>query len=328
MGIYINSGKFPNIYTTESYLVEPNNQTDYKLNYLEELLKNQTEANNKLHISLTKFQRSQNNWNENHLQKWGNLNQQFSTLKKFQQEQQLMDEQLSERLKQIEVKQAAIGENLTDTSQFHLKIEEQVSSFNSRQMEMNKSMIKLGEKSNEMVSRQEKASQDHQTVKKKMEQLLNKTKEFENQQLTLQEAVTNSQQHQVDVIEKINSFHSVQDELIKRIENLYIENQGMATILKELELMNTTVMKQNDEMVQVTSKIEDNLDGQGQLYRKIAHQITTLEETQKNFLNRVDQHEGLMEKMLLQLEHLKSIIFERTNEIEVKVEKFYETTNY
>ena len=55
--------------------------------------------------------------------------------------------------------------------------------------------------------------------------------------------------------------------------------------------------------------------------------INNMEETQNKLANRVESQEGLMEKVLRQIDHLRSILYERTNFLDEKIEKAYEYFN-
>ena len=61
--------------------------------------------------------------------------------------------------------------------------------------------------------------------------------------------------------------------------------------------------------------------------KTMADQIANIEETQNKLSTRVESQEGLMEKVLRQIDHLRSILYERTSFLDGKIEKVYEYSN-
>ena len=303
LGIYINSGKFPKIYTNETHLIEPN-QTEYKMNDFVEMLGNQRETNKKLQASLANFQRSQNHWNDHYLQKWEIVDQQFSNINKLHLEHKFFEEQLAQRLKNIEINHSTIQKYLSATEQLQLTMKEQVNLLNTRQTEMNSHMKLFDGRYNEISKQQKQTKLVNGTLNKKIDQLLKKNDEFEKQQVSLLETVTKNEEHQVIIMEKINSLDHKQNEITHHLENVVDENQDLSKIVMELQVMNTAETKKSEELASVTTKIETQLEDHSDLFRQFSQHIANLEEIQKEYFTRFDQYEGLIEKVILHLEHL------------------------
>lgn len=68
-------------------------------------------------------------------------------------------------------------------------------------------------------------------------------------------------------------------------------------------------------------KLEERIQAHSEHNQQLVHQMTFIEEAQKDVLDRVDNNEGLIEKVMRQIDHLRSILFERTNDLEEKIEK-------
>jgi hypothetical protein len=76
---------------------------------------------------------------------------------------------------------------------------------------------------------------------------------------------------------------------------------------------------------EIAVKVSEQLDHQRQLSDQILHQ----EDAQKIVITRLDNQEGITEKMARQLDHLRSILYERTNFLTEKIENSYTmTTSY
>ena len=67
----------------------------------------------------------------------------------------------------------------------------------------------------------------------------------------------------------------------------------------------------------------NKVNEQNQFRQIINEQFNNLEDGQKELTIRVDNQEGLMEKILRQIDHVRTSLFERTSFLEEKMEKIY-----
>ncbi|MEH7013844.1 hypothetical protein V7087_24050 [Neobacillus niacini] len=71
------------------------------------------------------------------------------------------------------------------------------------------------------------------------------------------------------------------------------------------------------------------LKTQEELQKQLSEKISKQEEFQTGVLNRLDQQEALTEKIARQINHIRSILFERTNYLAEKIDEGYKlTTSY
>ncbi|WP_045516418.1 hypothetical protein [Neobacillus niacini] len=69
------------------------------------------------------------------------------------------------------------------------------------------------------------------------------------------------------------------------------------------------------------------LKTQEELQKQLSEKISKQEEFQTGVLNRLDQQEALTEKIARQLNHIRSILFERTNYLAEKIDEGYKLTS-
>jgi hypothetical protein len=69
------------------------------------------------------------------------------------------------------------------------------------------------------------------------------------------------------------------------------------------------------------------LKTQEELQKQLSEKISKQEEFQTGVLNRLDQQEALTEKIFRQLNHIRSILFERTNYLAEKIDEGYKITS-
>jgi hypothetical protein len=107
-------------------------------------------------------------------------------------------------------------------------------------------------------------------------------------------------QHQEEI--QINQWHSVADQL-----------KDLKTRLERYEDANHQLVRQMNE--------------QFELQKEVAEKMTKQEEFQGGVLQRLDIQEALMDKISRQLQHIRSILFERTNYLATKIDDGYKITS-
>nr|WP_263328260.1 hypothetical protein [Neobacillus sp. Marseille-Q6967] len=90
--------------------------------------------------------------------------------------------------------------------------------------------------------------------------------------------------------------------------------------LKSLDDKNTNLQASNK---QLTSQIDEQLEWQKSMTEKFLKQ----EDFQAEVLSRLDKQEALTEKIFRQINHIRSILFERTNYLAEKIDEGYKLTS-
>ena len=85
----------------------------------------------------------------------------------------------------------------------------------------------------------------------------------------------------------------------------------------------------DDKQQEFHQMLEDEHVVSQEFKEQIAKQILQQEDVQQAFMSRLDNQEGMTEKMVRQLDHLRSMLYERTNFLTEKIENSYTmTTSY
>ncbi|MDQ6597448.1 hypothetical protein E2K98_06635 [Bacillus salipaludis] len=118
--------------------------------------------------------------------------------------------------------------------------------------------------------------------------------------------------------------HNKFPELYKNTESIqepnqqFSRNDALADLLeeqkKELERMFNHVMKTMDEK---NVNLRTDIEHDEQMMMDMLNQVLT----------RLDRQEALTEKILRQINHIRSILFERTNYLATKIEDGYKVTS-
>ena len=133
--------------------------------------------------------------------------------------------------------------------------------------------------------------------------------EFENQLVQRLETLDKKNSHLQEIVERENP---VTKPILEEINSLNNSNREMADRLKENEACNQGLSAQLNEQMN--------------LQKEITEKLSIHEERQVDVLKRLDKQEALTEKISRQLNHIRSIIFERTNYLAMKLEDGYKLT--
>lgn len=130
-------------------------------------------------------------------------------------------------------------------------------------------------------------------------QVLMWLKSLDDKNINLQTTMENELSIKKAIIDQINSLSESTHEIAARLQ-------------------------QNEEASQ---KLSLQLNEQLGLQKYVAEKLTNQEEFQTDVLNRLDSQEALTEKILCQINHIRSILFERTNYLATKIDEGYKVTS-
>ena len=152
-------------------------------------------------------------------------------------------------------------------------------------------------------------------------QVIDWLEKIEDQNNIIQKTINYDRHFHNDLLQQVNTISQSQKEMVSHILSVEDEQKQVVKILADYTSMNEAFFSRLEQVLSANEKIEGYMEEQSTLNHQMVDQMTSIEVAQKDVLSRVDNHEGLMEKILRQVDHLRSILFERTNFIEEKVEK-------
>ncbi|MFP3919671.1 hypothetical protein U5N28_17860 [Lysinibacillus telephonicus] len=158
-------------------------------------------------------------------------------------------------------------------------------------------------------------------------QVKNSIVKVEAQNLKFEQILNHEQQINDSLSNQVNSISNSQKEIVKNHALMEDKQREVIELLKELAVINEAMMKRIEQVAFMNEQMKEKLDEQYQLNDQMVSQVSYIEESQKDVLNRVDCNEGLMEKIIRQIDHLRTILFERSNFIEEKIEKVYQNSS-
>ena len=127
------------------------------------------------------------------------------------------------------------------------------------------------------------------------------------------------EQHQANV-SLINAINEIKHQFLNQ-EVIQANNWGK--IANQLNEISTSHQKHTE----YEELIIHLLKTQEELQKQLSEKISKQEEFQTGVLTRLDQQEALTEKISRQLNHIRSILFERTNYLAEKIDEGYKITS-
>ncbi|MCM3569574.1 hypothetical protein [Neobacillus mesonae] len=129
-----------------------------------------------------------------------------------------------------------------------------------------------------------------------------------------------------------------EQQIIQFLQTLKEKNIHFEKALEDEALIKENMLEKVNELSESLQEMKQRLEVQDKTNQQMTKQIDEQLEIQKNtaakqeefqgeVLQRLDNQEALTEKMLRQLNHIRSIIFERTNFLASKIEDGYKLTS-
>lgn len=164
---------------------------------------------------------------------------------------------------------------------------------------------------------------EQQEIKMLLEQMEHVGKTYTELEQKLDE-LTGTNQKMTD---RLDQQTTVNEEMISRLDQHQDLQEEISQQLDQFTLVTDEVMNRLKQLGGSHEEVMSKMDEHHDLQQTMANQVSTIEETQKDLIDRVEGQEGVMDKLMRQVHHLRSILYERTNFLEEKMEKAYEQFN-
>ena len=161
----------------------------------------------------------------------------------------------------------------------------------------------------------------------------------QEQALTHQSKKIGNQSYKID---ELNFQHEeFENQIVNWMKKLEAENRNQQVVLADSLLVEreftdkiNAVSQSNQEIVNELGKhglihetLSLKMDEQSSLQKKIFIQLSQQDNNQNEMIKRLESQEALTEKMLRQIDHFRSILFERTHYLAEKIENGYNVTS-
>ncbi|MDC3417140.1 hypothetical protein [Aquibacillus salsiterrae] len=159
---------------------------------------------------------------------------------------------------------------------------------------------------------------------------INEQNQWQAMEEQLQKLANNQQKDKAFQQDALVRFNELTEQQKNLQHNLAASENTKSTILQELGQLHETNNQMLHQLESVESKSEEQLAMINQLIdtnQQLTKQLEQQSKTNERIDERLDNQEALMEKALRQLEHFRSIIFERSSDLAEKIEENYKATS-
>ena len=169
----------------------------------------------------------------------------------------------------------------------------------------------------------------HREHEKLEKQILSWLQRLENKQSNLLTLIQNEQRDKKELTAQLQTISNTQVEVLNELNELVKAKEGIQERLEIISSIKDEIMSQFQLVNSTNEQILNKIDEQTVHQHQVADKLTKLEDTQQEVLTRVDGQEGIIDKIIHQIDHVRFVLFERTNYLEEKMEKVYEqAVNY
>lgn len=116
-------------------------------------------------------------------------------------------------------------------------------------------------------------------------------------------------------------------ELMEKVNHLRQSMEEMASRLEKNEMTNQQLLQHMNQQLQLQKETAHKINEQEELHKRVSEKLDEQEALQTQVLTRLDTQEALVDKITHQLNHIRSILFERTNYLAGKIEDGYRVTS-
>ena len=259
MGLFMKDDEHLGVFKNNGRLID-NNQTDFRSNYLSDMISDQQAANQLIHRAIQSLKNTQSHSNQRHIQEWETVDKQLNELKELHIQHEQIEKQVTDWLEKLAAKQDKLQMMLAD-----------------EQLEVKNVSNQINE-----------IDQSQKAFDLQLKQIVGTNKKIEK---------------------RLSRYNTTTNKIVKQLNHYHIANADIVQRLDQYEK---------------TANQLDQTETQHTLQQTIANQTDLIEQAQNELINRLESQERLIEQVSRQIDHLRTILYERTNFSDEKTEKAYE----
>ena len=134
---------------------------------------------------------------------------------------------------------------------------------------------------------------------------------------------------QLDTLDEKNTdlISLLAESILKQINHLTQSNKEISNRIEKTEAAKEQLFMGLTEQRVFQKEVVDRLANHEEIQKAVIEKLAHQEEFQTEVLRRLDSQEALTEKIFRQINHIRSILFERTNDLATKIEDGYKLTS-
>lgn len=183
-----------------------------------------------------------------------------------------------------------------------------------QQGRVNKSLIRSTHALNSLYKQQENTQASQwEEIGSQLHELKESNLQYEKFKGQAMERLTMLDNNNIKLQRIMENDDLLKQEIINQVDEINKSNKDILTELNKRELDNKQLAMQINEL--------------HDLQKHVSSQITKQDNSQDEVLGRLEKQEALMEKTLRQINHFRSVLYERTNYLAERIEDSYNLTS-
>lgn len=166
----------------------------------------------------------------------------------------------------------------------------------------------------------------HQTQEIKIDRILQEQQQQKEQSDFFLEKVDNHEKTNENILHSLQEIKNNHHQMNDSLKNEQLLNQA---ILDQLSFQDHQLRNTNNQLenyVTLAEQLSEQLINQGLLLKEMEQKLQVQDVYHSTVMSKLDKQDAINEKIIRQLDHLKSIVYERVNLIVEKVENSYQST--
>jgi hypothetical protein len=121
--------------------------------------------------------------------------------------------------------------------------------------------------------------------------------------------------------------HDLDIQIIEQLKILEEKYKTIHSLMEKETKLNLEILTRLENQEKLNQQLSDQIEEQTKLEKNMTEKMAQQESYQTEILTRIDKQEALTEKLARQINHIRSILFERTNFLAEKIEDGYKLTS-
>ena len=340
MGLFVNRDQ-PSLFMNKN--IDHSNQKEYKINLLNEVMEEQRTLNRLFKQAIIEFSNTQQQLSRQQFRQWNAIQQQLKELKeiegkhnvietKMNTQYQQLDEQITKLhliIKKEQENKDHLLDQILNINNYFEEIVYQIGKLKSDHEEIADQIREIKSNNGGIVHQIGELKSNNEEISYRIGELKSNNEEISHQ---IGDLKSNNEEisHQIgelktdngEIVHQIRELKSNHEEIAQQIRESKTNSEQMS---QQLTLLNEKHKQNEEAQQQIETRVDEKLHEHHVAVGQIADQLSNMEKIQQDVLGRLEGQEGLNDKIVHQLDYLRFVLFERTHQLEEKIDNLAQT---
>lgn len=325
LGLFVNRDQ-PSLFMNKN--IDHSNQKEYKINLLNEVMEEQRTLNRLFKQAIIEFSNTQQQLSRQQFRQW-NAIQQLKELKKIEGKHNVIETKMNTQYQQLDEQITKLHLIIKKEQENKDHLLDQILNINNYFEEIVYQIGKLKSDHEEIADQIREIKSNNGGIVHQIGELKSNNEEISYR---IGELKSNNEEisHQIgelktdngEIVHQIRELKSNHEEIAQQIRESKTNSEQMS---QQLTLLNEKHKQNEEAQQQIETRVDEKLHEHHVAVGQIADQLSNMEKIQQDVLGRLEGQEGLNDKIVHQLDYLRFVLFERTHQLEEKIDNLAQT---